>query len=161
MESIAVYEWIPTESFADVFFSIAAKLRPTGHWAGEQTYNPDATFEQFADLLLYGVEAIRKGFGGVVNRMFQIVKDDWVITEWELIDKTNHYQVLFRRLNELDWLGHVTDKGWVDRNNFVEAFGFAEMLLHNGIFEGNLPEGWKLPTVWPFKTMLDGWSLEL
>lgn len=156
METISLYEWTPSQSFADAFFSIATALRSIGRWEGERNYDPDATFEQFADLLLYGVEAIRQGFGGVINRIFQIVGNDWVVTEWELIDKENQYQILFSRLNELDWISHVTDKGWVNRGYFLEAFGIAEMLVHEKIFEGNLPPDWKLPTVWPFKTMLDG-----
>jgi hypothetical protein len=160
MEHICVYEWKPGESFVDVFFSIASELRSRGHWEGERNYSPDETFTQFADLLLYGVKALRNGFDGVVNRVFQIVGDDWVITEWSLIDKANYYQILFERLNELDWLSHVGDKGWVNRNNFHEAFGYAEMLIFNRIFEGNLPPGWKLPTVWPFKTVLDSGDWE-
>lgn len=160
MEPISVYEWTQDQSFIDAFFSIAGKLRFTGHWEGEQAYNPNTTFEQLADILLYGIEAIRRGFDGVINRIFQIIENDWVVTEWELIDKENHYQILFRRLNELDWVSHVTNKEWVNRNNFLEAFGFAEMLVYRGIFEGKLPPGWKPPKAWPFKMPLDGGSFK-
>ena len=158
MEQICVCEWTPEQSFIDVSFSIATSLRQAGCWEGEQNYDPDATFEYFSNLLLYGVDAIRKGLDGIFNRIFQIVGDDWVITEWELIDKANHYQILFRRLNELDWMRHVAEKAWVNEGNFTEAFGYAQMLVSNGIFEGKLPPGWKPPTVWPFKTVLEDGS---
>ena len=150
LEDITIHEWTPDQSFIDVVHSIATKLRPTLHWEGEAGYNPDATFSHFASLLLYGVEATRHGFHGVMNRMFQIVEDDWIITEWEIIDKRHHYQIVFSRFNNGDWMRHVTEKGWVDGNNFQMAFGIARLLIYRGIFEGRLPSGWTPPKIWPF-----------
>jgi hypothetical protein len=156
MDPILTYEWTSGKSFLDVFVAIADAIRSAGHWEGEQNYRPDATFEQLSDLLLYGVEAIRKGFDGVINRLFQIVGNDWVISEWELIDKRHRYQILFSRFDESDWMSHMLDKVWIDENNFVEAFGYSRLLIYNGTFEGKLPPEWKPPTLWPFKTVLDG-----
>jgi TIR domain len=150
IEDISVHEWTPDQSFIDAVQSIATKLRSTLHWEGEASYNPEATFNYFASLLLYGIEAIRGGKGGVINRIFQTVEDAWIITEWELIDRKHHYQILFRRFNETDWLEHVSAKVWVDENSFQLAFGIAQMLIYRGIFEGRLPPDWTPPTVWPF-----------
>lgn len=112
-------------------------------------------------MLLYGVEAIRRGLGDVINRIFQIVGNDWIVTEWGLIDKDNHYQILFSRFDEPDWRRHMLEKTWVDPNHFQDAFGFSEMLIYAGVFEGKLPPAWKPPTIWPFKTVLDGAGLDL
>jgi hypothetical protein len=156
LEEIFVHEWTPDQSFIDVFYSIAAKLRSVSRWEGEASYNPDATFDHFASLLLYGIELIRTGHNGLINRIFQVVGDDWVITEWEVIDKENEYQILLERFNEMDWQEHVSEKGWVNRNNFNEAFSTAQMLIYDKIFDGRLPTGWTPPTHWPFRTWLEG-----
>lgn len=161
LENIVVHEWASGQPFVDVFLAIATKLRSSVHWEGEQFYNPEATFEQFASLLLYGVEMVRRGFGGVINRILQIVGDDWIITEWELIDKANHYQILFTRFDQLDWVPHVTEKGWVNRGNFEEAFGTSQILIYNRIFEGALPPGWIPPNAWPFRIVFGDGSIML
>lgn len=154
LEEILVYEWPSGQPFVEMLFSLAMRMRPTVYWEGEQSYAPEATFEHFSELLLYGIETIRKGHASVINRIFQIFDDDWVITEWELIDKVNHYQVLFSRLDESDWLSHVTEKTWVNRSTFELAFGTSQMLIYDRIFEGDLPSGWKPPKMWPFKIVL-------
>src|SRR5260370_11335937 len=112
LEGVLVHEWTSDQSFVDTFFLIATKLRSSVHWEGEHSYNLAATFEQFASLLLYGIEMMRRGFAGIINRIFQIVGDDWIITEWELIDKTHHYQILFTRFSMTTWMEHVTEKVW-------------------------------------------------
>jgi hypothetical protein len=157
LEGVFAHEWTSDQSFVDTFLLIATGLHSSMHWEGEQSYNPTATFEQFASLLLYGVEMIRKGSNGVINRIFQIVEDDWIITEWELIDKAHHYQILFRRFNNATWMEHVTEKVWVNRSNFQESFGTSQMLIYTRIFEGALPPDWVPPNIWPFKiTLADG-----
>ncbi len=151
LDDVLIYNWTPSQSFVDMAYSLATELRATSYWEGEAAYYPEAVFDQFAELLLYGVETVRKGLAGEINRVFQIVDDDWIITEWEIIDKENRYQILFRRFNELDWASHVTGKGWVRRRNFLEAFETAEMLIHRRIFEGELPPDWTPPKEWPFE----------
>lgn len=151
MDGILIYEWTAGQSFLDAMYFLAKELRGTSYWEGDAAYYPEGVFDQFAKLLLYGIEAVRKGFPGIINRMFQIVGDDWIIAEWEIIDRANHYQILFRRFNELDWVSHVTDKGWVNRHNFLEAFETAEMLIHRQIFPGELPPDWVPPKDWPFQ----------
>jgi hypothetical protein len=155
LEEISVDEWASDQSFIGASYSIATKLRSTLHWKGEASYNPDETFYNFATLLLYGIETIRKGFSGIINRMFQIVGDDWIITEWEIIDRAYHYQILFRRFSEIDWMTHVTEKAWVNRSNFLEAFETAQMLIYRQIFEGQLPPSWIPPKIWPFGFSVD------
>jgi hypothetical protein len=160
LENILVHEWTPDQSFVDTFHSIAKKLRSTLRWEGEASYNPDATLDHFASLLLYGIETIRKGSSDYIDRIFQIVEDDWIITEWELIDKAHHYQILYKRFNEDDWVRHVNEKTWVNSNNFLEAFGTAQMLIYKKIFEGRLPPGWEPPNMWPFKFSFDAGATE-
>src|SRR5262249_16839609 len=111
------------------------------YWEGEQKYYPEQTFVYFAELLLFGIETIRNGIFGIINRMLEIVNDDWIITEWEIIDKRHRYQILYARLNEDDWIPHMLNKGWVDRGSFLYAFDTAMMLIERGIFAGNLPAG--------------------
>jgi pimeloyl-ACP methyl ester carboxylesterase len=155
LEEILIHEWTPGQSFVDTLVAIAAKLRSTPYWEGERSYNPGVAFRKFADLFLYGIELIRTGYDGVTNRIFQVV-GDWVIAEWEIIDKSNHYQILFRRFAESDWISHVTEKTWVNKDHFIEAFGTAQMLIYNQIFDGRLPQGWAPPNIWPFKTTFGG-----
>lgn len=150
LDDILFYEWTPDQSFVDVAHSLATALRDTLYWEGEGAYYPEVALDQFASFLLYGIETVRKGYGGAINRIFQIVGNDWIITEWEIIDKANHYQILFRRFNELDWISHVSEKGWVQKRNFLEAFETAEMLIHRKVFEGELPPDWTPPKEWPF-----------
>jgi hypothetical protein len=50
--------------------ALAAKLRSTPYWTGERSYNPDIAFREISDFLLYGVDQIRKGNDGAINRIF-------------------------------------------------------------------------------------------
>ena len=151
LDGVLIYKWTPGQSFVDAAYSLAKELQVTSYWEGEATYYPEATFDQYAKSLLYSVETTRKGSSEAINLIFQIVGDDWIITEREIIDKENQYQILFRRFNELDWASHVTEKGWVRRRNFLEAFETAEMLIHRRIFDGELPPDWTPPKEWPFE----------
>jgi hypothetical protein len=42
---------------------------------------------------------------------------------------------------------HVTEKAWVNRNNFQDTFGFCEMLIHSGVLRIRSPKP---------RTLLDG-----
>lgn len=151
-DNIISHQWSSNESFIDAIHTLGSKLRATSFWEGESSYRPEAAFVQLSHLLLYGVKAIREGFFGVINRIFQIVGDDWIITEWEIIDKKNQYQIILDRFNEEDWVPHVTEKIWVNKANFLEAFETAQMLIYRGIFDGQLPEAWA-----PRKRSSMGW----
>jgi hypothetical protein len=139
IESVAVCEWRQPMTVADIAFDIASKLRNTHYWEGEQNYFPESVFDGFASVLQFGLSAVRKGQQGFLGFVFEVVGDDWLVTEWWLIDTTHHYQIPYGRFNEDDWIPHVTQKLWVDRAYFLRAFEVATSLIEKGIFEGRLP----------------------
>jgi hypothetical protein len=41
---------------------------------------------------------------------------------------TNNYAILSDRLDEVDWVGHMREKDWVDETEFAAAFELARTL---------------------------------
>lgn len=136
--TLATCQWFEGMSAVDAALSIAKELRRTSYWGGEQNYYAESIFQGFSDALLFGLHIVRRGLLGVYGRMFQIV-NEWVITEWWLVDKTNRYQVAYNRFNEVDWIPHVTEKAWVSSGDFTLAYDIAFALIEHGIFDGRLP----------------------
>jgi hypothetical protein len=126
-------------SAIDLAHNIANALLLTSFWEGEQNYYPESIFGAIADMLIFGLSVIRKGQLGFLGHMFEVLADDWVITEWWIIDKTHHYQITFNRFDEDDWVPHMMEKTWVNKSNFITAFDNATCLIEKGIFEGKLP----------------------
>jgi hypothetical protein len=137
--TLAVCQWFEGISAVDVTLNIAKELRQTSYWGGEQNYSPESIFAGFSDALLFGLHMVRRGQLGVYGRMFQVV-NDWILTEWWLVDKNHRYQVAYNRFNETDWIPHVTEKTWVIAGDFVLAFETAFALIERGIFDGRLPD---------------------
>jgi hypothetical protein len=136
--TLAVCQWFAGMSAVDIAVEIAKNLRRTSYWRGEQNYLAESIFEGFSDAFLFGLQMVRRGLLGVYGRMFQVV-NDWVITEWWLVDKNRHYQVAYRRFNATDWISHVTKKTWVIASDFILAFEIASDLIERGVFDGQLP----------------------
>ncbi|RMI32674.1 caspase, EACC1-associated type [Nocardia stercoris] len=150
LDPIVQIEWSAGQSFIDMCTSLAARLRTTPFWEGEGRYAPDQTFSHLSSLLLTGLKAIRNGQNDSVNRIFQIIDNDWTVTESAILGNRNLYEIPLARFQEDDWFRHVTAKPWVNRSNFIEAFNTAEMLIHRGIFAGTLPAGWSQTSLQQF-----------
>ena len=137
---LAICDWTREKSAIDVAHDIATLLRPTEYWEGEQNYYPEPIFDAFSKVLLFGLTATRMGQIGAYGRILEIVEDEWVITQWWLIDTKHHYQVAYNRFHESDWITHVTEKTWVNSSNFITAYEIATSLIEQGIFDGRLPD---------------------
>lgn len=56
----------------------------------------------------------------------------------KILTLENHYHIPFDRLEETDWIVHLSQKNWVNMNDlfeaFIEAYKFAEYPLTKDLF---------------------------
>lgn len=57
---------------------------------------------------------------------------DWVICEDGLYCLYVNYHIAKIRFNEPDWVNHVTQKTWVNKGDFIDAFEAAKEMVANG-----------------------------
>ncbi|WP_434949793.1 hypothetical protein ACRWQL_00425 (plasmid) [Shewanella sp. HL-SH4] len=51
---------------------------------------------------------------------------EWFVTDCGVECPSAEYVISFSRLNERNWIDHVSKKTWVDMDDFGSAFEFAK-----------------------------------
>lgn len=68
----------------------------------------------------------------------------WVVSTYGLECLTMDYPIKLNRVEELDWVLHMSEKGWVKMYDFVRALGYAQQLLKRRKNMLNLGESLKV-----------------
>lgn len=124
--SVFSVTWKPSDTFSDVVMRLADHARPTGWWPGSERWEFATAMNRIVDTLLCGLDV--KDSGGWIRNAVQLIGSDWLLSDWEALGLSHSYQILFRRLDEMDWYSHLAGKGWTSRSEVAEMLDQASFL---------------------------------
>jgi hypothetical protein len=118
--------WQPGESFSEVMLRLASQVRPTFYWPGAERWEFASAIDRLVDVLLCGLDL--KARGGWIANAVQLVGSSWLLSDWEALGLLHEYQILYRRLDEMDWYSHLCNKSWTATAEVAEMLDQAEFL---------------------------------
>lgn len=118
----------PTEEFTVRLGDLLQRsaLRPS---VGD--FDPMLMFVELSHLMVLADRLIaQRAIVDNVTGIEQYFAPQWILTDTQLDTTLGNppYQILLTRLKEMDWIDHVLDKTWVDRESFLNAFHTARAL---------------------------------
>jgi hypothetical protein len=132
--ALGSFEWRPSESAADLAIWVAETLQSARLYPGDEEFKAGDIFKTLQELLLTArkLATDEKSVERELSPIIQICPPQWAITDYgvESIDPEWTYAIEADRLDESDWLPHMTAKVWVDYPSFSRALRIGRLLYH-------------------------------
>ncbi|WP_157978281.1 caspase family protein [Nocardia aurea] len=131
---ISTQVWEPDEAITSFYLELVEAVRAAGEDRGVLLNDPTESVIRLSKLLVE-VANLRAqspmGYRDTIRKVFQKAEfggpeDAWFFTERALIPAHRpHYEVLYSRLDEMDWSDHLRGKGWYSAD---QALHLARLL---------------------------------
>lgn len=131
--SLGQIEWVAGERAIEVLEKLALLSRSSSGFEGERFFFPGHVFRQFSDMLLF---ALRNQFSVTgdtgVDHLVEMTNDGWILSDTAIRPRSYlTYEIAVRRLDEIDWSEHISNKGWPEAAAFPHTLQWARPLLEN------------------------------
>jgi hypothetical protein len=118
--------WRGGETFEEISLALADQVRSTSHWPGSSAWELASGVSEIITVVRQAIKLRDRGRS--ISDVMAIVGDEWILSDWDAQAVDHNYQILFRRLEELDWYRHLSGKSWTDRDNVALMLDEAERL---------------------------------
>lgn len=117
--------WSDSSPASDCILDLARELERLGHF--RDSVDLDAMVISGASDVLKYVD--RRAHGSEVSGVVFAPNPNWAVTEYGVEAQERAYFVHHTRLDETDWIHHVGEKTWVDRDEFAAVMGAAREIF--------------------------------
>ncbi|WP_353952480.1 hypothetical protein V6K52_03285 [Knoellia sp. S7-12] len=125
-------EWRVPETLESVFGRLGEALRAQKLWPGDGAFQPMRALQELASTLETALGAQALG-DETLRDVVQVVNGTWAITDRALIPVSRpHYTIALSRLQEMDWVRHISGKPWGHPDDFAYALVLAGHLRDKG-----------------------------
>lgn len=132
--NLANLTWPNYLSAADFLVELGQTLQKTGYYPGDNLFLGGEVFTDLAETLLLAHKYATTSDMVPIRQVIQFCPPQWVLTESRLVsvgERRAGYSILMSRLHE-DWPRHMSEKPWLDRDSFDEAYETAVALYEAG-----------------------------
>lgn len=126
-EPIAVSEWQPDSNVRQLVGELATLLEAAG--AGTAAFDATPILRDLVDqveTLVLVRPGLKQGTRDL-DPAVELPAPQWAITMFGLEATDNSYQIEWERIDQPDWVKHVSEKNWVDPEQFQYALGIARV----------------------------------
>lgn len=125
------FEWHRTVEALDVAAYIARELQRLGALPEGDRFDPDGIFHRLVTKLVVYIRMRTEGRYREIGEIIYAPNDVWAVTEYGIEALQDSYFVHHSRLNETDWLWHISRKAWTNYDEVAPAFGAARLLFES------------------------------
>jgi len=120
--------WPSAMTAEDFLVELSEAVVRSGAYPGDDSFDATQVFADLRALLEVSYRSATSGGPNPLLGVIQFCGPQWVITEDALACVDRPYQIKSDRIDELDWITHMSDKQWVDQDSFSIAYEAASAL---------------------------------
>ncbi|MPZ79165.1 MAG: hypothetical protein GEV28_01690 [Actinophytocola sp.] len=127
------WPWPEGVSFPQMLSTVAEDLISAGNSPGAGGLGAAKAVTELEYLLQAGLNARYNLADNSIRGIVQIEEHSVALTDRGVVQLNRpHYVVSLSRLDEMNWYDHLSEKPWVDKENFFHCLDIAKAMVSSG-----------------------------